>query len=56
MGSIREESLADILVSHKRRSMFEWSIDEQMKCRICDRKDEAINVALDELSRVFVHG
>jgi hypothetical protein len=33
--------------------MFHQDVDRDMRCRICDRKDEAINVALNELSVAF---
>jgi radical SAM protein with 4Fe4S-binding SPASM domain len=52
-GNIREQPLRSLLRSRRRSAMFEWEVDRQMGCRICDRKDEAINVALAGLSMAF---
>jgi len=52
-GNVREQPLRSLLRSPRRLAMFEWDVDSQMRCRICDRKDEAVNVALAELSRAF---
>ena len=46
MGNVREMPLPDILVSAKRKAMFGLDVDTEMQCRICDRKDEAINAAV----------
>jgi len=53
IGNVRESPLPDILVSAKRKAMFELDVDRQMKCRICDRKDEAINSAVAGHQAVF---
>lgn len=45
IGNVRETSLPTILGSRLRRDMFALDVDTQMKCRVCDRKDEAINSA-----------
>lgn len=52
-GNIRKSRLSEILVSEQRRSMFNRDIDKDMKCRICDRKDEAVNVALNRLAVAY---
>jgi radical SAM protein with 4Fe4S-binding SPASM domain len=52
-GNIRDEPLSVLLRSARRRDMFHQDVDRDMRCRICDRKDEAINVALNELSVAF---
>jgi fatty-acyl-CoA synthase len=52
-GNIRERPLAALLASPGRAAMFEMDVDSQMRCRICDRKDEAVNVALGELGGAF---
>jgi radical SAM protein with 4Fe4S-binding SPASM domain len=53
IGNVRETPLPDILVSRARKEMFGFDVDTQMKCRICDRKDEAINSAVAGHWRVF---
>jgi radical SAM protein with 4Fe4S-binding SPASM domain len=52
-GNIRERRLSELLVAEERRRLFEMDIDTEMKCRICDRKDESLNVALHNLSRAY---
>ena len=52
-GNIKTSSLKDILGSQKRSDLFDWDVTEEMKCRICDRKDEGINVKLDKLLKAF---
>ena len=49
-GNIRERRFSELLVAEQRRRMFAMDIDKEMKCRICDRKDEAVNVALHNLA------
>ncbi|MBS0448797.1 MAG: radical SAM protein [Proteobacteria bacterium] len=49
VGNVRTASLSEILDSPQRRRLFDCRIDEDMKCRICDRKDEAVNAALEKL-------
>ena len=46
MGSVRETPLPGILISQRRLSMFDCDVDSELRCRICDRKDEAINSAV----------
>jgi radical SAM protein with 4Fe4S-binding SPASM domain len=53
MGNVRETPLPDILVSSTRKAMFGLDIDTQMKCRICDRKDETVNSAVAGYARAF---
>jgi radical SAM protein with 4Fe4S-binding SPASM domain len=47
-GNITENRFWDIWNSDKRKKMQEMSVRE-MKCRVCDRKDESINQELDKL-------
>lgn len=49
-GNVKESSLFDILGSVVRKKLLSADIDKSMKCRVCDRKDEAINL---ELSGIF---
>jgi radical SAM protein with 4Fe4S-binding SPASM domain len=48
-GNIKNKDFWEIWDSDDRRRILDMKVD-QMECRICDRKDEAINV---ELSKVF---
>jgi radical SAM protein with 4Fe4S-binding SPASM domain len=50
-GNITEHSFWDIWNSDKRKKMQEMSVRD-MKCRVCDRKDECINKELDKLMDV----
>jgi radical SAM protein with 4Fe4S-binding SPASM domain len=52
-GNIRSRRLIEILQSSARRDMFDRDIDSDMRCRVCNRRDESINVALAELSAAF---
>jgi radical SAM protein with 4Fe4S-binding SPASM domain len=52
-GNIRGSSIREILLSERRRTLFQRDVTSEMKCRICDRKDEAINVTLDRLFDAF---
>jgi radical SAM protein with 4Fe4S-binding SPASM domain len=52
-GNVRRSSIREILLSERRRALFGRDVTEEMKCRICDRKDEAINVTLDRLLQSF---
>ncbi len=45
-GNLRSGPLADLLRSPERRQLFDRDVTQSMRCRICDRKDEAINRAL----------
>jgi radical SAM protein with 4Fe4S-binding SPASM domain len=47
-GNITEHSFWDIWNSDKRKKMQELSVRD-MKCRVCDRKDESINKELNQL-------
>jgi radical SAM protein with 4Fe4S-binding SPASM domain len=53
VGNVRERPLPEILTSAHRRGMFDMDIDTEMKCRICDRKDETINSAVAGHEKVF---
>jgi radical SAM protein with 4Fe4S-binding SPASM domain len=50
-GNLRDAPLTALLRSARRQAMFELEVDRDMRCRICDRKDEAINRALGRLER-----
>ena len=45
-GNLHSGSLVDLLRSSKRLALFEQDVTTAMRCRICDRKDEAINHTL----------
>ena len=47
-GNIRRHRFRDIWSSDKRKKMQEMPVRD-MKCRVCDRKDEAINRELEKL-------
>ncbi|GGC52770.1 hypothetical protein GCM10011504_33950 [Siccirubricoccus deserti] len=49
-GNLRDAPLGELLRSPARQRMFGWEVNA-MRCRICDRKDEAINRAVDQLDR-----
>jgi radical SAM protein with 4Fe4S-binding SPASM domain len=48
-GNITEQSILDIWNSEERKILFNADVDCEMKCRVCDRKDEAINIELNKL-------
>jgi radical SAM protein with 4Fe4S-binding SPASM domain len=52
-GNVKATPLRVILNSAARLERFDWDVTTQMRCRVCDRKDEAINVMLDRLRRAF---
>lgn len=52
-GNIRTMRLADLLTGRARSDMFGLDVDSQMKCRICDRKDEALNTTLSRLTVAY---
>jgi radical SAM protein with 4Fe4S-binding SPASM domain len=52
-GNIRDQRLPDLLVSAARRALFGLDIDRDMRCRVCNRRDEAVNTALESLSAAF---
>jgi radical SAM protein with 4Fe4S-binding SPASM domain len=47
-GNIKEQSFWKIWGSDTRRRMQRMLVDD-MKCRVCDRKDEAINIELNKI-------
>jgi radical SAM protein with 4Fe4S-binding SPASM domain len=47
-GNIKERRFWDIWNSEERKRMLKMSVKD-MKCRVCDRKDEAINRELAEI-------
>ena len=48
-GNIKNDSLKNILFSEARTKLFDADVDSVMRCRICDRKDEDINITIDKL-------
>lgn len=48
-GNIRSGSLLGLLRSRERLRLLEQDVTTAMRCRICDRKDEAINRALGRM-------
>ena len=48
-GNVKNMNIWDIWNSKKRVGMFEWDVDEEMNCRVCDRKDEIINADLNRI-------
>jgi radical SAM protein with 4Fe4S-binding SPASM domain len=48
-GNLRNGGLANLLRSPERRRLFEQDVTTAMRCRICDRKDEAVNRALGRM-------
>lgn len=48
-GNIKNDSLKNILFSETRTKLFDADVDSVMRCRICDRKDEDINITIDRL-------
>lgn len=53
VGNVRNMPLPDILASARREAMFDMDIDTEMRCRICDRKDESVNAAVGGHLEVF---
>lgn len=53
VGNILETPLHTILEGELRRRLFDLDIDSGMRCRICDRKDEALNRELHDLAAAF---
>lgn len=53
VGNVRTMTLPEILASDRRKTMFGMDIDTEMRCRICDRKDEAVNAAVGGHFEVF---
>jgi radical SAM protein with 4Fe4S-binding SPASM domain len=52
-GNIRSTRLADLMIGKARADMFGLDVDAEMKCRICDRKDEVLNITLARLAEVY---
>ena len=48
-GNINEKSFLEILQSMERKKLFEADVDKELKCRICDRKDEKVNMDFDKI-------
>lgn len=49
-GNVNQSSFLEILTSMERRKLFDADVDTELKCRICDRKDESININLEKIS------
>lgn len=54
-GNLRDAPFKELLRSDVRLSKFRLDVDKDMKCRICDRKDEAANIVLDRLNDIYKH-
>jgi radical SAM protein with 4Fe4S-binding SPASM domain len=52
-GNVRERPVLEILGSAERQARFEWDVTRDMRCRICDRKDETINISVEHIRRLF---
>lgn len=52
-GNIRQQPLGELLLGARRRQMFDMDVDTQMRCRICDRKDEALNLTLNKMAAAY---
>ena len=48
-GNIKLQTLFEIWNSQKRNEIIGMSVDREMKCRVCDRKDENINIELEKI-------
>ena len=48
-GKIRESTIWDIWESKRRQEILNMDVDQEMKCRVCDRKDENINIELEKI-------
>ena len=48
-GNIQEKPLLEILDSAERKALLSQDVDAEMKCRVCDRKDESVNIKLSEI-------
>lgn len=49
IGNIKYSPLSSIILGEKRRKLLIADIDSEMGCRICDRKDERINLGVHSL-------
>ena len=48
-GNIKLQTLFEVWNSKRRNEVLKMSVDEEMKCRVCDRKDENINIELEKI-------
>lgn len=48
-GNIKESTIWEIWNSKKRKEMLNMDVDKEMRCRVCDRKDENINIELEKI-------
>ena len=48
-GNVKNRRIKDILESATREKFLDADVDSVMKCRVCDRKDEDINITFDRL-------
>ena len=50
-GHLHEQTIWEVWNSKKRKEVLGMSVDSQMRCRVCDRKDENINIELEKILR-----
>ncbi len=48
-GNIKNSSFSEIIFSRQREAIKESEVDKELECRICDRKDEEINIVMEQL-------
>lgn len=48
-GNLNTDSFTNIISSNERITLFGYDVDRDMNCRICDRKDEDINIMMGKL-------
>jgi len=48
-GNIKEQNIWEIWSSNIRNRILKMDVDKEMKCRVCDRKDENINIELEKI-------
>ena len=48
-GNIKEQNIWEIWESKQRANILNMNVNEKMKCRVCDRKDENINIELEKI-------
>jgi len=48
-GNIKEQDIWKVWESKRRANILNMRVNEEMKCRVCDRKDENINIELEKI-------
>ena len=48
-GNLKLQTLFEIWNSKRRNEVIKMDVDKEMKCRVCDRKDENINIELEKI-------